>query len=53
MSTTTDLDTLKINYLSQAEYDAAKSQNELEADEIYLTPSIPHPTVSGTNLILS
>lgn len=38
MSTTTDLSVLKINYLTQAQYDNAKSQGTLEANEIYMTP---------------
>ena len=36
--TTTDLSTLKINLLSQAQYDAEKSGGTLEANELYLTP---------------
>ena len=42
MASTTDLSVLKINYLTQAQYDNAKSQGTLNADEIYMTP------VSGT-----
>ena len=38
MSTTTDLTTLKINYLTQAQYDAALEDDEINADEIYMTP---------------
>ena len=38
MSTTTDLSTLKINYLTQAQYDAALSGNTINEDELYLTP---------------
>ena len=38
MSTTTDLTNLKINYLTQAQYDAALEDNEINEDEIYLTP---------------
>ena len=40
--TTTDLTTLKINYLSQEAYDAEVSGGTIEEDEIYLTPSTPH-----------
>lgn len=38
MSTTTTLDTLKINYLTQAQYDAALANSEINENEIYLTP---------------
>ena len=39
MSTTTDLTTLKINYLTQAQYDAAKSGGTINENEIYMTPT--------------
>ena len=39
MSTTTNLNTLKINYLTQAQYDAALENNEINENELYLTPS--------------
>lgn len=38
MSTTTDLSTLKINYLTQAQYDDALENDEINANEIYMTP---------------
>lgn len=38
MATTTNLDTLKINYLTQAQYDNAKTNNQINANELYLTP---------------
>ena len=38
MATTTNLDTLKINYLTQAQYDAALENNEIDEDQVYLTP---------------
>ena len=38
MSTTTTLDTLKINYLTQAQYDEALENSEINENEIYLTP---------------
>ena len=38
MSTTTDLSTLKINYLTQAQYNTALANNQINANEIYLTP---------------
>ena len=46
MATTTDLTTLKINYLTQAQYDAAKEDGDINEDEIYLTPG-------GSEIILS
>lgn len=39
MSTTTDLTTLKINYLTQAQYDVAKSGGTINENEIYMTPT--------------
>jgi hypothetical protein len=39
MSTVVDIDTLRINYLTQAQYDALISGGTVEEDEIYLTPS--------------
>lgn len=45
--TTTDLSTLKINYLSQEAYDAEKSSGTIEENEIYLTPSILNPCIVG------
>ena len=38
MSTTTDLTTLKINYLTQAQYDAEASGGTINENEIYMTP---------------
>lgn len=38
MATTTNLSTLKINYLTQAQYDALVQAGTVNADEIYLTP---------------
>ena len=38
MSTTTNLSTLKINYLTQAQYDTALENNEIDEDQIYFTP---------------
>ena len=45
MSTSTFLDTLKINYLTQAQYDAALQAGTINADELYLTP--PPDTLAG------
>lgn len=39
MSSTTDLDTLVINYLTQAQYESAKSGGTIDPDQIYLTPA--------------
>lgn len=38
MSTTTNLDSLIINYLTQAQYDTALANNQINANELYLTP---------------
>lgn len=55
MSTTTDLTTLKINYLTQAQYDTAKSQGLINDDELYLTPAadsgINDVTVDGVSVV--
>ena len=37
--TTTDLDVLKINYLTQAQYESALSNEEINENELYITPS--------------
>ena len=39
MPTTTDLTTLKINYLSQAQYDNALANNQINPNELYFTPA--------------
>ena len=49
MSTTTDLSVLKINYLTQTQYDDAKSQGTLEANEIYMTP-VTNPGVEDVEV---
>lgn len=36
---TQDLDTLKINYLTQEQYNAAKASGQINANELYLTPN--------------
>lgn len=54
MATTTDLNTLKINYLSQEQYDAAVSGGTINANEIYMTPAIDtitDVTVDGTSVV--
>jgi len=55
MSTTTDLTTLKINYLTQAQYDTAKSQGLINNNELYLTPAtdsgINDVTVDGVSVV--
>ena len=57
MSTTTDLTTLKINYLTQAQYDAAVSGGTIEENELYLTPvsntAITDVKVDGTSVVTS
>ena len=44
MATTTNLSTLKINYLTQEQYDTALANNQINSDELYLTPSSPIDT---------
>ena len=41
MPTTTNLTTLKINYLTQAQYDNALANNQINSDELYFTPQAP------------
>lgn len=36
--TTTDVSTLKINYLTTAQYQAALAQGEINENELYFTP---------------
>ena len=48
MSTTTQLPTLTINYLTQAQYDTALQNDEIDENQLYLTP--PSITAdAGTN----
>ena len=56
MSTTTDLTTLKINYLTQAQYDTALANSQINSDELYLTPSsgssaVTDVEVDGTSVV--
>lgn len=64
MSTTTNLSTLKINYLSQSQYDTALANNQINADELYFTPDssgnitatdviVPIKNVSATSVATS
>ena len=39
MATTINLDTLKINYLTQAQYDTALNNNQINSNQLYFTPS--------------
>ena len=38
MPTTTNLDTLKINYLTQEQYDTALENSQINENELYFTP---------------
>lgn len=53
--TTTDLATLKINLLSQADYDAEVQAGTVEANELYLTPAsgsgVSDVEVNGTSVV--
>lgn len=44
MATTTNLDTLKINYLTQSQYDTALANSQINTNELYFTPGVPTPT---------
>ena len=46
MATTTDLTTLKINYLSQSQYDNALANNQINSDELYFTPADEGVTIN-------
>ena len=48
MSTTTDLTTLKINHLTQAQYDEAMENDEINENEIYMTPNTYNEIWVGT-----
>jgi len=41
MATTKDIPTLKINYLSQSDYDSAVLNNSINEDELYFTHYVP------------
>ena len=45
MPTTTNLTTLKINYLTQAQYDDALANNQINGNELYFTPYEPESTL--------
>lgn len=57
MSTTTDLSTLVINYLTEAQYEAAVSGGTIDPDQLYLTPETNIPVtdveVNGTSVVSS
>ena len=50
MPTTTNLTTLKINYLTQAQYDDALANNQINSNELYFTPHIPESTGSTNSV---
>lgn len=47
---TTNLSTLKINYLTQSQYNTALANNEIEENEIYMTPAETITGVPNINL---
>ena len=55
MSTTTDLSTLVINYLTEAQYEAAVSGGTIDPDQLYLTPETNIPVtdveVDGSSVV--
>lgn len=44
---TTDITTLKVNYLTQEMYDAALADNQINENELYVTPNEPEFTVEN------
>ena len=54
MATDTKLDSLVINYLTQSQYDTAKNNGTLNANQIYMTPasstSYTLPTATSSTL---
>lgn len=52
MSTTTNLNTLVINYLTEAQYEAAVSGGTIDPDQLYLTPEANPPVTytAGTGI---
>lgn len=55
MSTTTDLNTLVINYLTEAQYESAVSGGTIDPDQLYLTPETNVPVtdveVNGVSVV--
>ena len=57
MSSTTNLNTLKINYLTKEQYDTAAQQGLIEENELYLTPAegttggVEDVEVDGTSVV--
>lgn len=55
MSTTTNLNTLVINYLTEAQYEAAVSGGTIDPDQLYLTPETNIPVtdveVDGVSVV--
>ena len=52
MATDTKLDSLVINYLSQAQYDNAKREGTLHSNQIYMTPASSSPSPAATSSTL-
>ena len=50
MATTTDLSTLKINYLTQEQFDTALTNNQIESNELYFTPMANVGTVTSVGI---
>lgn len=52
MATTTDVSPLKINYLTQSQYNTALANNQINANELYLTPADDTVNISiATNAV--
>lgn len=51
--TTTDITTLKINYLTQEMYDAALANNQINENELYVTPNESEFIVTSSSITTS
>lgn len=52
MATDTKLDSLVINYLTQSQYDTAKTNGKLNANQIYMTPATTYTLPTATSSVL-
>lgn len=49
--TTTDLQTLKINYLTQEMYEDALESGDISANELYMTPDMDEPITVAARIV--
>ena len=52
MATDTKLDSLVINYLTQSQYDTAKTNGKLNANQVYMTPATTYTLPTATSSVL-